>query len=499
MRFHFVTSSVLGLALAVSAALGTTTSAGAFQIWTPGASAPTVIVRGQGAWFAANNRFYALGGRASDAAGSDLINPREYNPATNSWSVKVAAFPSLEVCNMVGGVLTDAGVPYIYSVGGSAAGAATSTATVKRYDPVADVITIVATDPWPAPVNTLCGGGAVVGNKLYILGGFSIGVGMTNQIWEFDPASAAGARWTLKAAVLPAQLGYVPTAVVGGLIYTAGGATFSGGALFDDVNSSVYDPATDILAAIAPITRATGETRAVNQGGSVWVLGGGRTLPNPSNQVDAYAPGTNTWSLAPSFVLPRRNIAADIDPATGTIFMVGGYAGAAPGTASNNMEIYRIFSYPGFCSGDGSGTACPCGNSGSAGNGCANSIVATGGHIAGSGFSRLSADTLVLSGTGMPNSSALYFQGTTQAGAGLGLVFGDGLRCAGGAVTRLGTKVNVANASQYPEGGDLSVSVRGLVTTSGTRTYQIWYRNAASFCTVDTFNLSNGLTATWVP
>jgi hypothetical protein len=27
----------------------------------------------------------------------------------------------------------------------------------------------------------------------------------------------------------------------------------------------------------------------------------------------------------------------------------------------------------------------------------------------------------------------------------------------------------------------------------------VWYRNAASFCTVDTFNLSNGVSVTWVP
>jgi hypothetical protein len=56
---------------------------------------------------------------------------------------------------------------------------------------------------------------------------------------------------------------------------------------------------------------------------------------------------------------------------------------------------------------------------------------------------------------------------------------------------------NVGGASQYPEVGDPSVSVKGNILAPGTRTYQVWYRNAASFCTIDTFNLTNGLSIVW--
>jgi hypothetical protein len=152
-----------------------------------------------------------------------------------------------------------------------------------------------------------------------------------------------------------------------------------------------------------------------------------------------------------------------------------------------------------FCIGDGTGTACPCANSGAAGNGCASSVNASGANLATSGSPSLSADTLVLLGTGMPSSSALYFQGTTQVNGGMGAAFGDGLRCAGGTISRLKTVTNVAGASQYPQGGDPSVSVRGSVAAPGTRTYQVWYRNAdPAFCTPSTFNLSNGVQVTWV-
>ena len=152
-----------------------------------------------------------------------------------------------------------------------------------------------------------------------------------------------------------------------------------------------------------------------------------------------------------------------------------------------------------FCSGDGSGTACPCGNAGLAGNGCASSVNANGANLAASGTPSVGSDTMVLSGSGMPDSSALYFQGTTQAGGGLGTVFGDGLRCASGSVIRLGTNVNAGGASQYPQGGDSSISVKGANAAGNVRTYQCWYRNAAAFCTTATFNLTNGMQATWVP
>jgi hypothetical protein len=122
---------------------------------------------------------------------------------------------------------------------------------------------------------------------------------------------------------------------------------------------------------------------------------------------------------------------------------------------------------------------------------------ALGGHLAASGLPSVSNDTVVLAGSGMPDSSALYFQGTTRQAGGVGTVFGDGLRCAGGAVTRLGTKGNATGASQYPESGDPLVSVRGGLAAGDVRTYQCWYRNAAAFCTASTFNLTNGVQVVW--
>jgi len=153
-----------------------------------------------------------------------------------------------------------------------------------------------------------------------------------------------------------------------------------------------------------------------------------------------------------------------------------------------------------YCLGDGTGVACPCGNSGATGNGCGNSVNAQGARLTATGLPFVSNDTLRLAGSGMTlASSVLYFQGTTQSS---GTAFGDGLRCATGAIIRLGTTANVNGASSWPTVGAQPISVRGAIpATGGTRTYQAWYRDAnATYCT-DTarFNLTNGLSVQWLP
>ncbi len=150
----------------------------------------------------------------------------------------------------------------------------------------------------------------------------------------------------------------------------------------------------------------------------------------------------------------------------------------------------------GICFGDGSGTACPCGNNGSSGHGCANSANATGANVFGFGEASTITDSLAIEAFGMPaTTSCLFFQGTALSTV---APFGDGLRCVGGSVIRLGTKSTSGGSATYPGPGDQPVSVRGAVPVNGaTRYYQVWYRNAAAFCTSSTFNTTNALIVEW--
>jgi hypothetical protein len=179
-----------------------------------------------------------------------------------------------------------------------------------------------------------------------------------------------------------------------------------------------------------------------------------------------------------------------------TVAGPGAYIGIDP--TSLTLELPTTGSS--YCAGDGSAAPCPCGNASGVGQlaGCLNSL-GSGATLRALGSARLGGDSVQLLGAGMPNSSALYFQGTLQQSGGVGVAFGDGLRCVAGTVVRLGTKLNSAGSSQYPVACDLPVATRGGVTTPGTRTYQVWYRNSALYCSASTFNLSNGLELVWAP
>ncbi len=244
---------------------------------------------------------------------------------------------------------------------------------------------------------------------------------------------------------------------------------------------------------------------------SQWATAGGDFAAAVSSSVSVSGNGGYTWASTATLVADVQSWVSV--PASNSGWMIKAADEVTTPTAkrfnsrtnsisSQRPKLIIDFTPPapvqGFCFGDGSGTACPCGNSGAAGNGCANSLNPNGANLAATGTPSIAADTLALVGTGMGNSSALYFQGTTQVGGGAGGVFGDGLRCAGGSVIRLGTETNSGGASQYPTGANPSVSVRGGITAAGTvRYYQCWYRNAAVFCTSSTYNLTNGLTVTW--
>ena len=316
--------------------------------WSAGPVFPAVaVVRAVGAFFPANGHFYAIGGRTADGAGNEVPHPLDFNPANNTWTTTTATLPDIFTNNMACAVLTVGGTPQIYCVGGSngvaTGGVATPTARVFSYDPVTNTITtLTAADNWPGcPAgNFLPGGFAVAGNKLYTIGSFGTTTTpptVTAEVWQFDPNAAVGSRW-LARTPLPVARAYVPAATIGGLIYTAGGSNLdAGGLLIDTTDSFKYDPVTGIWTAIANIPRATGETRAVVMNNQMWVLGGGRVLPNPGNQVDIYDPVSNTWSAGLPFVTGRRNFPTDSD-GTARVWLGGGYDATA--VLSNTMEIF---------------------------------------------------------------------------------------------------------------------------------------------------------------
>jgi len=156
------------------------------------------------------------------------------------------------------------------------------------------------------------------------------------------------------------------------------------------------------------------------------------------------------------------------------------------------------------CFGDGSDAICPCFNFGDTGKGCNNSAGTGGALLTAIGSPSVSADSLVFTAAGeMPAALSVVLQGNAQIAQ---VVYGDGLRCAGGTLKRLYVKNAVGGVVTAPSGAEPSVSASsaalGDPLTSGvTRIYQVFYRDPnPSFCTTPpggTFNISNGLSVIW--
>jgi len=158
----------------------------------------------------------------------------------------------------------------------------------------------------------------------------------------------------------------------------------------------------------------------------------------------------------------------------------------------------------GYCFGDvGSGTPCPCNNDNDGslvGAGCANGVFASGAKLAGSGTASLVNDTLRLLTRHLePNNAGLYFQADNDLSP--GIVWGDGLRCAGGSLKRLGVRFSDASGYSDTSGLPQSISAKaGNIQPGDTKYYQCWYRTTNDPpCGpgVNDFNASNGYAVTW--
>lgn len=148
-----------------------------------------------------------------------------------------------------------------------------------------------------------------------------------------------------------------------------------------------------------------------------------------------------------------------------------------------------------YCFGDGSGTACPCSNNGTAGHGCGHAASTLGAHLSATGSASIMNDTLVLTSThGVPFGPGLYFQGDTPVVS--GSPFGNGLLCLGGATNRL--EIRFAD-SVGSSATTVAIHTLGATAAGDVRYYQLWFRDGVGFCTGSGFNLANAVQLTWTP
>lgn len=180
---------------------------------------------------------------------------------------------------------------------------------------------------------------------------------------------------------------------------------------------------------------------------------------------------------------------------------IGGNGLNNTGFDSGAVYVFTIDLSPGsFCLGDGSATACPCGNPGSPGRGCGSSAFGGGALLSASGYAGASSgtDTLVLTATDIPGPG-LFFQSNGLAGA--PVPFGDGLLCATVGIIRLGVVFPTAGVASYPGGlTPNAIHFGGAPISAGdTKHYQCWYRTVPGLCGADNYDLTQGLSIPWSP
>lgn len=149
-----------------------------------------------------------------------------------------------------------------------------------------------------------------------------------------------------------------------------------------------------------------------------------------------------------------------------------------------------------YCFGDGSGAPCPCGNDGPPGGGCLNS-AGLGAVLSHSGSPSVSAHDLVLTTTlAIPGKPCIYYQGTSPTGTLKKTLLSDGLLCIGGSFKKL---QSVTSGIGGMSSTSTDIATKGLAQPGDTLYYQAWYRDIAQSPCGYGENRSNALEVLWLP
>ena len=144
---------------------------------------------------------------------------------------------------------------------------------------------------------------AALNGKMYVVGGFITGGGLTSAVEAYDPTTNT---WTIKAPI-PSPMTYAGAAAIGNKLYFVGGSP-------NDNNSTtgllqIYDSVTNTWStgASMPTPRTSFVTGVID--GKLYAAGGQGPpfAGNPPYAVlEVYDPATNTWTTKTSMATVRR-------------------------------------------------------------------------------------------------------------------------------------------------------------------------------------------------
>lgn len=273
---------------------------------------------------------YLLGGIDTDSR--DLSVIEAYNYASNTWTTKTARLLSSRTSGV--GVIGNK----LYLAGGfidSGDGPEGHT-LLQIYDPTLDVVTRGADMPRPIADGVT----GVIGGKLYVLSGScwncgSSGVNISQRFYRYDPASNTWAYlpWVPRAHFLGAG------GVINGKLYAAGGLDIN---LNETAALDVYDPATNKWSAKASMPQAIVNAAGAVLNNKLYVMGGAPPPGETSGRtVYMYDPATNSWTSKAPLITARGWFDAVTVTAFGNskILALGGQGDGGESWTAN--EVYK--------------------------------------------------------------------------------------------------------------------------------------------------------------
>ena len=196
-----------------------------------------------------------------------------------------------------------------------------TSATLAQDGPLPGTWTTLA----PAPTKRTEVTAAVLGGKIYVLGGFAepslgnlLGMTITDRVEVYDPSTNA---WTARAP-LPVGLHHAAAAVTGNRLYVIGGYRQALLSAWHPVATVyIYDPEKDAWTERSPMPTPRGALAVAESGGKLYAIGGYDGERNRA-EVEVYDPAGNAWTAAAPLPTPRDHLAAAT--VSGTIFAIGG-------------------------------------------------------------------------------------------------------------------------------------------------------------------------------
>lgn len=178
----------------------------------------------------------------------------------------------------------------------------------------------------PMPTARVSPASAVVGDQLYVIGGFTDLDGSFSVVEVYDPATDS---WSGKTS-MPTSRGRLALAVIDETIYAIGG---------NEGESAVeaYDPLTNTWSSKASLTAGRLAPAAGTINGKLYVAGG-TFSPDSLQTLEVYDPATSTWTLKAPMPTPRFLLAAGV--IDGKLYTVGGTNSVHGGPSLAVLEVY---------------------------------------------------------------------------------------------------------------------------------------------------------------